>query len=90
MGEAVKELFDESAKLKLMSRRKYGQVVIENRKVQNGYHIKGNELDIVIDEDEGELKAMQSVLWQVLEYFNMQGSKHDPERIHIEIEKQAK
>lgn len=64
--------------------------LLKIEKVQNGYHIKGSELDIVIDEDDGELKAMQGVLWQVLEYFNMQGSKHDPERIYIEIEKQAK
>jgi len=62
--------------------------VLKIEKVQNGYHLKGNETDIVIDDDDGELKAMQRVLWQVMEHFSMQGSKHDPERIRIEIKKQ--
>lgn len=62
--------------------------LLKIERVQNGYHLKGSETDIVIDEDDGELKAMESVLWEVLEYFNMQGSKHDPERIRIEIKKQ--
>lgn len=72
---------------------------IEIYGVANGYvvaqgHVDddGNELDyltvseIVDGPDElGELKAMRSVLYEVIEYFDCFGSKHDKYRLHVEI-----
>ena len=63
-------------------------------KVDNGYLLQGqgdpedNPLIMVIEEqDEDELYHHEHLLWEIMEYFNFQGSKHDPERIRIVREK---
>ena len=39
------------------------------------------------EDGEDELKAIETVLWDVLTYFGHYGSKHDDERIRIVREK---
>ncbi len=56
--------------------------------VQNGYHLKGTDLDIVIEKNEEDpLKGDEVLLFEVMEYFNFGGSRHDAQRIHIIREK---
>jgi len=63
------------------------------RKVSNGYILAGKfgnsdmTGEMVID-DKDELKAMQNVLFEVMEYFGVYGSKHDEERLYVEVRKQ--
>ena len=63
------------------------------RKVSNGYILSGRFGDsdmtqeVVID-DKDELKAMQNVLFEVMEYFGVYGSKHDRERLYVEVREQ--
>ena len=56
----------------------------------NGYTLKGNDgFDLVIQEDEkDELKDHEELLWEIMNYFNFGGSKHDARRIKIIIEEQ--
>ena len=39
------------------------------------------------EDDQDELKAIETVLWDILNYFGHGGSKHDDERIRIVREK---
>lgn len=39
------------------------------------------------EDEEDKLKAIEAVLWDVLNYFGHYGSKHDAERIRIVREK---
>lgn len=61
-------------------------------RVGNGYLLEGlgNELGEpvkkVIEDDETDkdpLKSHETLLWEVMEYFNFMGSKHDKERLKI-------
>ena len=68
------------------------KLIIE--RTENGYILttpeNGEEPEkkIVIQQDEeDELKAHELLLWEVLEYFGVYGSKHDPERLRIIREK---
>ena len=59
-------------------------------KTNNGFILEGNELYIVIEEDdilEHDLEAHRTLLYDILDYFAIAGSKHDKERIRVEIEK---
>lgn len=59
-------------------------------KTDNGFILEGNDLYVVIEEDESveaDLKSHSSLLYNILEYFGILGSKHDKERIRIEIQK---
>jgi len=66
--------------------------------VQNGYKLgyyqelevvdeDGHDRDwveeVIEDDESDELKANESMLWWILEYFGGTGSKHDKERIRI-------
>lgn len=57
--------------------------------VDNGYRLRGSdESDTVIQEnDKDVLSHHEQLLWAVMDYFNFQGSKHDPERLRIVREK---
>jgi len=63
-------------------------------KANNGYTLEGkfgnDELPsvTVIEETEDGIDYNMSLLWEVMEYFNFGGSKHDKERIRIIKEKQ--
>lgn len=64
---------------------------LEIRRVVNGFLIKteADEDNIVVCEDNGnELVTMQNLLNYVKEYFDCTGSKHDKERLFVEIKKQ--
>lgn len=65
------------------------KLVIE--KADNGYALfdgEENKLLAVIEDDyKDELKSAEELLWEVLNYFGVFGSKHDPERIRIVREK---
>ena len=53
-------------------------------RTDNGYYLEGSDGEkISIEEDEDALKEHEELLWQVMEFFNFQGSKHDPERLRI-------
>ena len=59
-------------------------------KEDNGYILKGRfgdtdiESKVVIeDKDNNELDSGETLLWQVIEYFNIGGSRHDKERLRI-------
>ena len=70
-------------------------------RVDNGYTLRGifgenEEETTVVIEDGDDWNAVQvvnwnsaeSLLWEVMEYFGLGGSKHDKYRIRIEREKQ--
>lgn len=69
-------------------------------RAQNGFILRSQEEiedgryrqnDIIVEETEvqgGDVEAVQQMLYEVLNYFGLGGSKHDKERIRIEIEKQ--
>ena len=40
------------------------------------------------DKGDDKLKAGETLLWEVMEFFSFGGSKHDPERLKIIREKQ--
>ncbi len=40
--------------------------------------------------DGNEVKSAQKMLWEVMEYFNLFGSKHDSERLRVIREKDHK
>ena len=54
-------------------------------RVDNGYLLEGSDgACIVIEEDpDDELREHEQLLFEVRDYFNFQGTKHDKERIQI-------
>ena len=65
------------------------------KKVGNGYILRGHfgdsdfETEVVHEVMEGEdaeIDTMELVLWDVIEYFGMCGSKHDKRRLRVRIE----
>jgi len=67
---------------------------LEIERVSNGYNLRGKfgDSDIVLtmvieDGDTDELYASERLLCEVMDYFNLCGSKHDKERIRIVREK---
>jgi hypothetical protein len=72
--------------------------------VDNGFKIKAGTVDgdgepmvmrAVLEEPEEyssdaerEAKLISKLLWWVIDYFEMGGSKHDSHRVRVEIEKQ--
>jgi len=56
-------------------------------RIDNGYKLTGNgeiiKEMVIEDSDTDELKGHEQLLWQIMEYFNFGGSKHDPERLRI-------
>lgn len=59
-------------------------------KKDNGYSLMGTEIDMVFQENESDpLVAELEMLYAVVEYFGFYGSKHDKERIRIEIIKEG-
>ena len=67
---------------------------LEIERVSNGYNLRGKfgDSDIVLtmvieDGDMDELYAPERLLWEVLDYFNVGGSKHDTERLRVVREK---
>lgn len=58
---------------------------LEIIKVENGFSIKDNEgkITVVEEKDGDELAAAEALLWAILEFFNLNGTKHDRERIAV-------
>lgn len=62
--------------------------------VHNGYTLKGrNEfgkliIQVIEEDEKDELRAHESLLQQVMEYFSFSGTKHDMERLRIIRERQ--
>ena len=66
-------------------------------KVDNGYFFEGSVIMedgveekiswVIEDSDEDELKAPETLLYDIMDYFGFAGSKHDAERIQIVREK---
>ena len=68
---------------------------INVEKVQNGYLLSWKEeyndtgkeftvSEVIQDDDADELKSGEELLWRLMEYFGLRGSKHDSERLSIE------
>jgi len=63
-------------------------------KVQNGYVLQGKSdvgvpvVSVIQNDEKDELKSGEALLWEVIEYFNFGGSKHDKDRIRVIREKQ--
>lgn len=64
-------------------------------KVDNGYVLitngdgEGPESRMALQEDgEDPMKVNEEVLWEVMDHFNMSGSKHDKERLRVTRQKQ--
>ena len=65
-------------------------------RTNNGYLIESTDYDsegnaitrkhVIQDCEQNELKSHRELLWEVMEFFNFQGSKHDNERIRIIVE----
>jgi hypothetical protein len=43
---------------------------------------------IVVDDDSSDARITQKLLWEIIEYFNLSGSKHDEERCRVVIKNQ--
>jgi len=57
-------------------------------RIDNGYTLCGTDKCAVIeDDDEDELRSHEELLWEIMEYFNFGGSKHDSERLRVVREK---
>ncbi|OGM09224.1 hypothetical protein A2Z67_04775 [Candidatus Woesebacteria bacterium RBG_13_36_22] len=55
-------------------------------RARNGYVLErgGEPFSIVIEEDENDdLKEHEELLWEVMEYFDFQGTKHNKERLKV-------
>ncbi len=61
-------------------------------KVSNGYilykHNEEGAADTIVleDDDKDDLSSGENLLWEIMEYFNFSGSKHDKERLRIKRE----
>lgn len=40
--------------------------------------------EVIEDSDKDDLKSGEELLWRIMEYFNLGGSKHDEQRITVE------
>jgi len=62
-------------------------------RVLNGYVLEGDsgedfiQKTVIEDKEEDELSSHEKLLWEVMEYFNLGGTKHDKERIKVVREK---
>lgn len=60
-------------------------------RVDNGYivtldpNVEGDP--VVFQDKDNELETFQELLYYIMDYFGHAGSKHDPERIFVEIKK---
>ncbi len=60
-------------------------------RVDNGYQLIDNEYDegeftrrwVIQEDDEDDLRAAETLLWEILEWAGAGGSKHDKERLRI-------
>ena len=67
-------------------------------RTDNGYLLESTDYDtegnaiirkhVIQDCEQNELKSHRELLWEVMEFFNFMGSKHDNERLRIVIENQ--
>ena len=63
-------------------------------RVDNGYLLEGtNDMGmpnqwVVEDNEADELASHESLLWNIMEYFNFQGCKHDAVRLRVTRETQ--
>ena len=60
-------------------------------KVDNGYLLCGNpdnSLWVIEDSEKDELRSGENLLWEIMNYFNFGGSKHDKIRLKITRVKQ--
>jgi len=57
-------------------------------RIDNGYMLHGSDYDSVIEDVESDpLRSGEELLWNVMDYFDLRGSKHDPERLRVVREK---
>ena len=61
------------------------------QKIDNGYLLVGNDMvTAVVEEFEGdkasEVQCSAELLWKVMDYFSLGGSKHDEERVRVVVE----
>lgn len=61
----------------------------------NGYILSGKDFNtdslykiVIEDDDKDVLKSHESLLWEIMDYFCLGGSKHDEERLRVTREKQ--
>ena len=54
-------------------------------KINNGFSIKDSsgETTVIEASDSDELRAIERLLWTIIEFFGFVGSKHDTERIWV-------
>lgn len=64
-------------------------------RVANGFILKSLgeteeyyiDTEVIADAEDDELSAGQELLWRVVDYFNLGGSRHDAQRLTITREK---
>ena len=58
---------------------------IEIIKGKNGFVIEDNEgnLSVAEEEENDELSAIEKLFWEILDFFEIYGCKHDKERISV-------
>ncbi len=61
---------------------------VQIEQVRNGFIVTSTEGKDVIMESGSEVRGYQNMLYIVLEHLGYFGSKHDAERLFIEIKKQ--
>jgi len=67
-----------------------GYIITGSDKIEGGEGAEKTVVEIdedIMDEHESETKATQKLLYVIMEYFGLCGSKHDSHRVRVEIEK---
>ena len=58
-------------------------------RVENGYLLEGIFLEseeasfFVLEDEKDEMRSGEKLLWEVIEYFGLSGSRYDKERLRI-------
>lgn len=58
---------------------------IEIKRVANGFSIKNNdgEVTVIEEKDDDVVPAAEALLWHVIEFFNLGGTRYDKERVRV-------
>ncbi len=65
-----------------MKRSDWGVEIV---RIDNGFLIKDNEgkITVVEDKDDDEYLAGEKLLWEIINFFNLEGSRYDKKRLSV-------
>lgn len=80
----------------VMKNEKIERWLLQIERASNGYILLGGDpesgiqvVSVIQDDEQDDLLSGENLLWEIMEYFNFQGSKHDEQRLKIIREKQS-